>query len=334
MLLLKVLRAFSWIFTINDFYGKDNYLRKVLKVTEENCFNRMDKFLRKALEDFKRASLYKMIRKGDVKVNGKRVKDPSAPLRIGDEVSVWVPSDKTTKERIKRNTPGKRELKPVEMDLDIIMEDDDLMAINKDTGVSVHPGTGEENRATLIEGLMFYGQNNGFEPYLVHRLDRDTSGVLLISKKRPLARRLSKLIADKNVYKEYTVLFSGKSREEFVCDRSIDNKWAVSRVYPLRLYCLGNETKAWFTLSRVVIESGRKHQIRRHLAESGYPVAGDDKYGNRSINHQLSSLGLKRQFLHCCKLTFFDMEQGKEYNIEAPLKTDLKKLLNQLQEAE
>lgn len=309
-------------------------MRKTLIVTEETYFNRMDKFLRKALEEYKLASLYKIIRKGEVKVNGKRVKDPSSSLQIGDEVSVWLPSDKTKKERIKRNTEGKRELKPVDMDLDIIMEDEDLMAINKDAAISVHPGTGEENRATLIEGLMYYGQKNGFDPFLVHRLDRDTSGVLLISKKRSLARRLSKLIADKNVYKEYTVLFSGRVKKEFICDNPIDDKWAVSRVYPLALYVLENSAEMNFTLAKVVIESGRKHQIRRHLSEAGYPVAGDDKYGNREINHKLNSLGLKRQFLHCCKMSFFDFEQEKEYYLEALLKDDLKVFLNRLQEVD
>jgi 23S rRNA pseudouridine955/2504/2580 synthase len=303
-------------------------------VTEETYFNRMDKFLRKALEEYKLASLYKLIRKGDVKVNGKRVKDPSSTLEIGDEVSVWLPSDQTKKDRIKRNTEGKRELKPVYMDLDIIMEDEDIMAINKDAGVSVHPGTGEENRATLIEGLMHYGQQNGFDPYLIHRLDRDTSGVLLVSKKRSLARRLSKLIADKNVYKEYTCLFSGRVSQDFICDNPVDDKWAVSRVYPLTLYVLENNVQMCFTLAKVVIESGRKHQIRRHLADSGYPVVGDDKYGNREINHQLSSMGLKRQFLHCSKMSFFDLEQEKEYYLEAPLKEDLKGFLRRLKEVD
>ena len=309
-------------------------MRKTLKVTEETYFNRMDKFLRKALEEFKLASLYKIIRKGDVKVNGKRVKDPSASLEIGDEVSVWLPSDKTVKERIKRTVEGKRELKPVDMNLDIIMEDGDLLAINKDAGISVHPGTGEENRATLIEGLMFYGQRKGFDPYLVHRLDRDTSGVLLVSKKRQLARRLSKLIADKNVYKEYMVLFSGRVTKEFVCDGPIEGKSAISRIYPFGLYSLENNVSEWFTLAKVVIESGRKHQIRRHLSQSGYPVAGDDKYGNRDINHKLSSLGLKRQFLHCYKISFFDLAQEKEYYLEAELKNDLKSFLKRLQEVD
>ena len=309
-------------------------MRKTLKVTEETYFNRMDKFLRKALEEFKLASLYKIIRKGDVKVNGKRVKDPSASLEIGDEVSVWLPSDKTVKERIKRTVEGKRELKPVDMNLDIIMEDGDLLAINKDAGISVHPGTGEENRATLIEGLMFYGQRKGFDPYLVHRLDRDTSGVLLVSKKRQLARRLSKLIADKNVYKEYMVLFSGRVTKEFVCNGPIEEKSAISRIYPFGLYSLENNVSEWFTLAKVVIESGRKHQIRRHLSQSGYPVAGDDKYGNRDINHKLSSLGLKRQFLHCYKISFFDLAQEKEYYLEAELKNDLKSFLKRLQEVD
>ncbi len=309
-------------------------MHKMLKVTEENYFNRIDKFLRKALEEFKLASLYKIIRKGDVKVNGKRTKDPSASVQIGDEVSVWLPSNKTMKERIKRTGDGKRELKPVKMDLEIIMEDEDLLAINKDAGISVHPGSGEKNRATLIEGLMFYGREKGFDPYLVHRLDRDTSGVLLVSKKRQLARRLSKLIADKNVYKEYTVLFSGKVNKEFVCESAIDDKWAVSRVYPSALYIMENKNAEWFTLAKVVIESGRKHQIRRHLIQSGYPVAGDDKYGNRDINHKLSSLGLKRQFLHCSKMSFFDLIQEKEYYLEAELKSDLKGFLNRLREGD
>lgn len=309
-------------------------MRKTLKVTEENYFNRMDKFLRKALEEFKLASLYKIIRKGDVKVNGKRVKDPSASIEIGDEISVWLPSDKTMKERIKRTVNGKRELKPVHMKLEIIMEDEDLLAVNKDAGISVHPGTGEENRATLIEGLISYGKKKGFDPYLVHRLDRDTSGVLLVSKKRQLARRLSKLIAEKNVYKEYMVLFSGRINKEFVCDDPIDEKKAVSRIYPFGLYVMDNNKSEWFTLAKVVIESGRKHQIRRHLSQSGYPVAGDDKYGNREINHKLNSLGLKRQFLHCSKMSFFDMEQEKEYYLEASLKDDLKYFLKRLREVD
>lgn len=309
-------------------------LRKTFKVTEETYFNRMDKFLRKALVEFKLASLYKIIRKGDVKVNGKRIKDPSASIEIGDEISIWLPSDKTMKERIKRTVEGKRELKPVDINLDIIMEDEDLLAINKDAGISVHPGTGEENRATLIEGLMYYGKKQGFNPYLVHRLDRDTSGVLLVSKKRQLARRLSKLIADKNVYKEYMVLFFGKVLKEFVCDDSIDDKYAVSRIYPFGLYNMIHNTSEWFTLAKVVIESGRKHQIRRHLSGSGYPIAGDDKYGNREINHKLSPLGLKRQFLHCSKMSFFDMENEKEYYLEASLKEDLKSFLKQLREVD
>ena len=309
-------------------------MRKILKVTEENYFNRMDKFLRKAFEELKMASLYKIIRKGDVKVNGSRTKDPSTPLQIGDQISIWLPSNDAKKEHIKRSKVGKRELKPVAMDLEIIIEDHDLLAINKDSGISVHPGTGEENRATLIEGLMFYGQQMGFEPYLVHRLDRDTSGVLVVSKKRQLARRLSKLIADKNVHKEYTCLFSGRVETEFTCDSSIDEKTAFSRIYPASLYTIGDNNPEWFTLARVVIESGRKHQIRRHLSQAGYPVVGDDRYGNREINHRLSRLGLKRQFLHCSKMSFFDPVQEKEYYLEAELKSDLKDFLKKLREVD
>ena len=309
-------------------------LRKVLKVTEENYFNRMDKFLRKTLEELKMASLYKIIRKGDVKVNGKRTKDPASSLQIGDELSIYLPSDDTKREKIKRVSNGKRELKPVKMKLDIIMEDTNLLAINKDAGISVHPGTGEENRATLIEGLMFYGQQKGFDPYLVHRLDRDTSGVLLISKKRQLARRLSALIANKNVHKEYTCLFSGRVKSQFTCDGPIDEKEALSIIYPSSVYKMKDPQSGWFTLATVVIESGRKHQIRRHLTQAGYPVAGDDRYGNRDLNHELSRIGLKRQFLHCSKMSFFDPVGETEYNLKAELKRDLKDFLKKLREVD
>lgn len=309
-------------------------MQRIVKVTEETYFNRLDKFLRKSFEELKMASLYKIIRKGDVKINGKRTRDPAASLVVGDEVGVWLPGEKKAKEYIRRKSSGKRELKAVPMVLDIIMEDSNLLVINKEAGVSVHPGTGEETRATLIEGLMYYAQQRGFEPYLVHRLDRNTSGVLLISKKRPLARRLSQLIAKKDVYKEYTVLFVGKADHYFVCELPIEDKTALSRISPVRHYVLDDDPSQWLTLASVVIETGRKHQIRRQLAQSGYPVAGDDKYGNREINHRLSPLGLKRQFLHCSKMSFYDEEQKKDYQFTADLKPELTGFLKKLKEVD
>ena len=309
-------------------------MERIVKVTEETYFNRLDKFLRKSFEELKMASLYKMIRKGDVKLNGKRIKDPSASIVVGDEVSVWLPGEKTTKVFIQRKPSGKRELKAIPMDLDIIMEDSDLLVINKEAGISVHPGTGEETRATLIEGLMYYARQRRFEPYLVHRLDRNTSGVLLISKKRPLARSLSHLIAKKDVYKEYSVLFVGKADHDFICELPIEEKPALSRIHPLRTFVLEDEPVQWLTLASVVIETGRKHQIRRHLAQSGYPVAGDDKYGNRDINHRLRPLGLKRQFLHCSKMSFYDREKKKAYEFKADLKQDLSDFLKKLKEVD
>jgi 23S rRNA pseudouridine955/2504/2580 synthase len=309
-------------------------LRKEIKVTEDNYFNRLDKFLRKTFSEIKMASLYKILRKGDVKVNGKRVKNPEHPLTTDDIVSVWIPEDQEKQKHIERSVEGTRELKPVEMDIKVIYEDTHLMAINKDAGISVHPGSGEENRPTLIEGLMFYGEQRGFEPFLVHRLDKNTSGVLIIAKKRMLARRLSQLISEREIHKEYITLFSGREAVDFVVDSPIDDKAALSRFYPESTFTAN--IKGFyhdFTLAKAVIETGRKHQIRRHLADRNEPVAGDTKYGDRMLNRQLGKMGLKRQFLHCLKMSFYDPELKRQYNFVAEMKDDLFNFLHRLQEA-
>ncbi|HPJ88040.1 MAG TPA: RluA family pseudouridine synthase [Thermotogota bacterium] len=309
-------------------------MRKEITVTEENYFNRLDKFLRKYFGEVKMASLYKMLRKGDVKVNGKRVKNPDHPIEVDDVVSVWMPGDEEKKQQIERSVEGERELKPVEMDLDILFEDEYLLALNKEAGISVHPGTGEENRATLIEGLLFYGEKNGFEPFLVHRLDKNTSGVLIIAKKRMLARRLSQLISQREVHKEYITLFVGRETDEFDADTPIDEKAAFTRFYPESTFTTNIKGDFYeFTLARAVIETGRKHQIRRHLAYRNEPVAGDTKYGDRMLNRQLGKMGLKRQFLHCLKMSFYDDELNRQYDFVAEMKDDLINFLHRIQEA-
>ena len=305
-------------------------MRKEIVVNEENYFNRLDKFLRKNFDELKMASLYKLLRKGDVKVNGSREKKPGFSIEVGDRISVWLPEKKEKRIKMKRSFEGKRKLKPVKMPLEILHEDEDILVINKAPGISVHPGKGEKNRATLIEGLMAYGEKNGFEPYLVHRLDRDTSGVLIISKSRPLTRTLTAQIAKRGVYKEYSALCVGNVDQPVTINASIDEKEALTKLTPVADYrFVSSEKEIPFTLLSVVIETGRKHQIRRHLAQIKQPIAGDDKYGNREVNRLIRGDGLKRPFLHCSRM-IVQIPGGKKYDLRAFRTQDLEDFLSSL----
>ncbi|QTA38676.1 RluA family pseudouridine synthase [Thermosipho ferrireducens] len=291
-----------------------------MKVTEKNYYSRLDKFLRKTHENIPLNAIYKLIRKGFVKVNGKRVKTPSFKLEIGDEVEIFTDISKY-------NRKTNYKLRPIPMELDVIYEDSNLLIINKKPGIPIHPGKGV-HIATIIEGLMYYGNQNNFEPYLVHRLDKHTSGVLIVAKNPEAARKMGKLISNREVEKEYITLVAGKISRSGEIKLSLDNLEAVTYYKPLNLY----ETELGvFTKLCVKIKTGRKHQIRRHFSLINHPVVGDDLYGKRKLNHEFRRLyGLKRYFLHCKRMAFYFNNKFININTEIPedLKIVLKKLEN------
>lgn len=296
----------------------ENQILYEWNVDESNYFSRIDKFLRKVLKNVPLSAIYKLFRTGKVYINGIRVKEPSTKLTLGDNVQIIG-------EDLSKYNRDYKELKPAKMKLDIIYEDETILVINKPAGVSVHPGK-NVNKPSLIEGLKYYGEKNGFEPFLVHRLDRDTSGVMIIAKDRNTARELSELISSRNVEKKYIALVFGKA-SNMVIEEPIDDQYAKTIVKPIKhfkTYLNGERTE--LSLLEVEIETGRKHQIRKHLALKEFPIVCDKDYGDFRLNRQFTKkYELKRHFLHCKRMKF--SYNGKEYDINAPLSEDLQKVI-------
>jgi len=291
-------------------------------VDESNYFSRIDKFLRKVLKNVPLSAIYKLFRTGKVYVNNTRIKEPSSKLNLGDVVKIIG-------EDLSKYSRDYKELKPAKMKLDIIYEDEILLAINKPAGVSVHPGK-NVNKPSLIEGLKYYGEKNNFEPFLVHRLDRDTSGVMIIAKDRNTARELSNIISSRNVEKKYIALVFGKI-SSMVIEEPIDNQYAKTIAKPIKYFkTYLNSEKIDLSFLEVEIETGRKHQIRKHLSLKGFPIVCDKDYGDFRRNRQfMKKYELKRHFLHCKQMKFtFD---GKQYDITAMLSEDLQKIIKLLE---
>ena len=290
-----------------------------VKVNDKNYYKRLDKFLRNVLNDVPLSAIYKFIRKGKVYVNGKRIKDQKFSLEVGDIVSIrYIDLDKF--KRRKENT-----IEPQKLDLDIVYEDDDIIVLNKPAGIAIHPGK-NIHLVTLIEGLLYYGNEKGFEPHLVHRLDLNTSGVLIVAKNKNAARLLTKDFKERKVKKHYKALVRGKINSAGKIDKELDGQRATTFYKPEKYYKIFDEG---VTLLDVEIGTGRKHQIRRHFAIIGHHVVGDNKYGEKVYNKKLRNLtGLKRQFLHCYKMKINHPKSGREMTFTAKLSSDLKKVLD------
>lgn len=293
-------------------------MQKSIIVNEKNYYKRLDKFLRNNYGNLKLGFIYKMLRKGFVYVNDKRVKKQDFELNIGDKIEIRYngPLDERKKE-------GK--ILPRPLDLDIIFEDKKIIAINKPAGISVHPGRNEE-KVTIIEGLLYYA-NGEFEPHLVHRLDKHTSGVLVIAKNKQVARELTDIIKGRDITKKYQALVIGfLNGENKKLESVLEDKKAVLYYDVLNNYKV---KRIDLTLVDIELKTGRKHQIRKQFADIGHPVAGDNKYGNFEFNRELKKLiGLKRYFLHSYFLEF--EYKNKRYTLISNLTPDLKKVLERL----
>ncbi len=285
-------------------------------VSEENFYRRLDRFLRKTLSDVPLSAIYKFIRKGNVLVNGKSVKRVGYELKPGDTVEIRHVDLESYRRK-------KEDLVPQKIDLDVIYEDDSILVVNKPPGIALHPGKGL-HMVTLIEGLIHYGMERGFEPHLVHRLDYNTSGVLVVAKGKRNARILTDLFKRRAVSKTYITLVKGKVEGSGRIDRELDGQEASTEYESL-------SSSSEVSLLRVRIKTGRKHQIRRHMALVGNPVVGDNRYGDKRFNRYFKRrYGLKRQFLHCRELKILHPKSGIEMRFEADLWEDLESVLKKL----
>ena len=305
-----------------------------VEVGERGAGQRLDNFLGRILKDVPRAHLFRVIRKGEVRVNGKRAK-PDTRLQASDIVR--VPPVRTGASAPPRRAPTGMVKDVVDA---IIHEDPRLLVINKPAGVAVHGGSGVS--FGVIEALRAARPDEELE--LVHRIDRETSGILLVSRKPAALRTLHGLMRDGQVEKRYLALVKGKwelGRKRI--DAPLRTDIRVSGERTVKVHETGKEAASVFkpvqffgkkaSLVEVSLETGRTHQIRVHATHAGYPLAGDEKYGEAEFNENMKAAGLTRMFLHAHQLGFVWPESGVEFTASAPLPADLKQVIDALQES-
>src|SRR6266567_2781488 len=287
-----------------------------LVVTKEHARMRLDLFLVKSLPEFSRSRIQQLIRAGFVRVGGATAR-PNQPVRSGDEIEVTEPP------------PEKIQTDPEAIPLTILFEDNDLVVINKPAGLVVHPGAGHREH-TLVNALlnhcsMLSGIGGKERPGIVHRLDKETSGCLVVAKNDVAHRGLSKQFADRAVEKIYLALVSGRLRKPAGI---IEEKIGRHPVHRQRMSASALRGRTAKTEYRVVqsserasliecrLHSGRTHQIRVHLHHLGHPVLGDNVYAPRLAKE------FPRQMLHAWKLGFHHPRTEEWKSFEAPLPDD------------
>jgi 23S rRNA pseudouridine955/2504/2580 synthase len=304
-----------------------------LTVGDESAGQRIDNFLLRTLKGVPKSHVYRILRSGEVRLNKGRV-GPDARLAPGDVVR--VPPVRASGAPASRRAAASRPFKPP-----ILFEDDSLIAVDKPAGLAVHGGSGIA--LGLIEQLRAARHEAKFLE-LVHRLDRDTSGVLIIAKKRTALIELHRQLRDGEVDKRYRVLVRGSWRQaKRVVDVPLHKFSTREGERRVRVEDAGRAAVTVFrremtwpahdpplALLEAELKTGRTHQIRVHLAHLGYALAGDDKYGDFAWNRELSRAGLRRMFLHAHRMTFAHPASGEAMTIAAPLPSELERFLAQL----
>ncbi|SFM91893.1 23S rRNA pseudouridine955/2504/2580 synthase [Izhakiella capsodis] len=295
-------------------------------ISADQAGQRIDNFLRTRLKGVPKSMIYRILRKGEVRVNKKRIK-PDYKLESGDEVR--IPPVRVAERDESALSPKLQ--KVASLEACILHEDSAILVLNKPSGTAVHGGSGLS--FGVIEGLRALRPEARFLE-LVHRLDRDTSGVLLVAKKRSALRALHEQLRDKGMQKDYLALVRGSwpSHLKTVQAPLLKNiLQSGERVVQVSAEGKPSETQfkveARFSDATLVKASpitGRTHQIRVHALHAGHPIAFDDRYGDRDFDRQLAPTGLSRLFLHAAALTFIHPVSGETLRIEAPLDTGLK----------
>ena len=299
-----------------------------IKVNEENVGKRIDSFIPMVQEDISRSMVQKLIEQKNIKVNGKETKH-SYKLKLNDEIEIFVPEAKEIN------------LKAQDIPLNVIYEDNDIIVINKPKGMVVHPANGNPD-GTLVNAVMnkckdsLSGIGGEIRPGIVHRLDKDTSGAIIVAKNDKAHIALSEQLKNHEVKKIYLALVRGiikeneatinmpiarskKDRKKMDVDK--DGKEAITHFKVLGRY------KNKYTLLQINLETGRTHQIRVHLSHIGYPIIGDEVYSNGKNEWNISG-----QCLHAWKLEFIHPITGKKISLEAEIPEYLKNIIKELEE--
>jgi len=304
---------------------------QLLEITEQHSGQRLDNFLLARLKGVPRSRIYRLLRKGEVRVNKGR-KEAKFRLHIGDVVR--IPPVRVSPEKPAITVPV---MLGRSLQRDILFEDENIIVVNKPPGFAVHGGSGIVSG--VIEALRQLRPDAPFLE-LVHRLDRDTSGCLLIAKKRSALRKLHELFRDDLIEKTYLALFAGIwGRKKALVDAPLlknvgkggERMVVVSRAGKpsvTRFRRIRHLTDVQATLVQAQPKTGRTHQIRVHAAWLGHPLVGDQRYGSAEVNREFKSRGFRRLFLHAEQLKFVHPATGKLLLIQAPLPEELAALIN------
>jgi 23S rRNA pseudouridine955/2504/2580 synthase len=290
-----------------------------IEVTEDEAGQRIDNYLLARLKGVPKSHVYRILRSGEVRINSKRVE---ASQRVAPGDRVRIPPVRVAEREDATPAPHFR--------LPVLFEDDAFLAIDKPSGIAVHGGSGVAHG--VIESLRSMRPEARFLE-LVHRLDRETSGVLLVAKRRPALTALHEAIRTRDIDKRYLVGVAGRFRNEMQRVRAALAKRSLADGGKhVTVSESGQEAETVFrrlergpefSLLEAELLTGRTHQIRVHLAHLKHPVLGDDKYGDFELNKRLRREGLKRMFLHARALAFAHPLSGEAMRIESPLPRDL-----------
>ena len=318
-----------------------------LIVEENSDKKRIDTFIFEKCTELSRTRIKKLILNKKLRIDGKIINAPSKKIRKGDNIFLEIPE------------PKKTSLKPFNFDLDIIYQDDDLIVINKPAGISMHPGPGNYDN-TVVNALMNYKKiklssiGDELRPGIIHRIDKDTSGLVVIAKNNLSHQNISKQFSDHSIDRVYNALVWGKLRPQSgVIDtfivRSSKNrqlmdvsftkgKKAITNYKTLNIF--QGKNIPTFSLIECKLRTGRTHQIRVHMSYKGNQIVGDKKYKKKykklkSISEDINKkiMRLERQFLHARILGFNHPRSGKKLFFEVNLPEDLEKIINVLEKS-
>jgi len=314
-----------------------------IKVTNKEQGQRIDKYIRKYLNNAPLSFIYKLFRKKDIKVNGKKA-DINYILKENDLIEIYIKDD------LLNNLNKPKEIEIEKINLDIIYEDDNILIINKDPNVLIHEGE-ENKKANTVNNMILnyllskkeYSPSDIYTPSCVHRLDRNTSGLVIASKNLETSKILLDLFKDKeNLEKHYIALVKGNTKNSETISKkllkdekkkfvTVDNTRGLEAITKYSKIVSNNN----YSLLKVQILTGRTHQIRVHMASINHPIINDEKYGDYKANKEFfNAYKYKYHFLHSHIIRFKDMPEKLKYleNKEfiAPLKKEQKQILSKL----
>ena len=315
-------------------------------VSLENQGLRLDIFLNTKVKDLSRTKLQDLIKEGFVKINQIKIKECSKKLNFKDNIEVEIPPQK------------KSHIKPYKMNLDILYNDEDIILINKAPGVVVHPGAGNYDK-TLVNGLMYHYKNlssvgGKLRPGIVHRIDKDTSGVIVIAKNDKAHNKIAKQFSSHSIKRKYEALIWGalrpqngkinkkisrsKNNRQLMTTTIMRGKEAITNYKTIKIF--KNKNIPTVSLIECQLETGRTHQIRVHMTFKGNPILGDKSYGKKKRSFKNIDSKIKenitnfnRQALHAKSLGFLHPSTGNLVYFEAPRPNDFDKLIKNLKKA-